>query len=555
MIETTRGVVHAVGVCLPFGVLVGVLLAPARLSGVDFRQWFRDPGQPAAYSDDSWIGLLNQGIAIAFLSAVGGVLLLGAWLAWPSLSLRSCCRLPDVWDVVGYLLPYVLGLIAGIALAQFAAEMAWRFGLAAVPDALPSARRLSRAAPIHPPQPRARTGRRLIVCCDGTWNWPDRQRETNVVRLVRAIAAQAPATKDSGGCPIPQISHYHVGVGTGNVLDRIIGGGTGVGLSTSVKACYGFLVDNYAPGDEILLFGFSRGAYVARSVAGMVGRVGILQRSEMEHFLDAWDWYTDDPAERDPGDLDAIAPNRVRGRDVDIECIGVWDTVGALGIPGTRFCASSFKFHETELGPGVRHAFHAMAMDERRGNFQAAVWTPNPAPRSGQVLEQVWFPGVHSNIGGGYEQHGLSDTTMLWMLSRILAHDLLALDMEYIASALDRSERYPIGVLADSRKGSWTVVGSPVPRPVGITSDTELVHESALERAADTSPSLAHDIYTTDKRKRWLSTMGGRIVTRCPLEIQYAVNDAVITDAAKPYKRKRPLGICDRLLRKYNGPV
>ena len=549
MSATFGPVAHAVSVCLPFGTMVGVLLAPARLSGVDFRQWFHDPGQPAAYSDDSWIGLLIQGIAIPFVSAVVGVLLLGAWLA-----LKSCCRPPEMAGVFVYLLPYLLGLLAGIVLAQFVAEMAWRFGLAVVPDALPSARRLSATTPINPPQLRARTGRRLIVCCDGTWNWPDRKRETNVVRLVRAIAAQAPPAVD-GGCPIPQISHYHLGVGTGNVLDRIIGGGTGVGISSSVKACYGFLVDNYARGDEIFLFGFSRGAYVARSVAGMVGRVGILQRSEMERFIDAWDWYTDDPIKRKSGDLDAIAPKRIKGEDVDIECIGVWDTVGAMGIPGTRFCASSFKFHETELGPGVRHAFHAMAMDERRGNFQATVWTPNPTPRSGQLLEQVWFPGVHSNIGGGYEQHGLSDTTLLWMLSRVLAHNLLALDMDYIGSALDHSERYPTGVLADSRKGSWTFVGSPMPRPVGITSDTELVHESAFKRADDTATSLKDDIYHSDTRKRWLDAMDGRVFARCPLEIQYAVKKAAAVTAPEPYKRKRRLGICDRVLRRFNGPV
>ena len=373
-------ILHGIGVCLPFGVMIGVLLAPARVSGVDFRQWFRDPGQPSAYSDDSWIGLTIQGVAIAFVSAVGGVLLLGLWLAWPFFGeWRACCVAPGVGQFLAYLAPYGLGLLAGIALAQLVAELAWRFGLAFVPDALPPARLLSATTQTTRPNSSATVGRRLIVCCDGTWNWPDRQRETNVVRLVRAIAAEA---KPDNRAPIPQISHYHLGVGTGNVLDRIVGGGIGVGLSSSVKACYGFLVDNYVRGDEIFLFGFSRGAYVARSVAGMIGSVGLLQRSEMERFVDAWDWYTDDRGQRQVADLDRIAPKRFR-EDVDIECIGVWDTVGALGIPGTRFCADSFKFHETELGAGVRYAFQALAMDERRGNFQAAVWTPNPAPPVG----------------------------------------------------------------------------------------------------------------------------------------------------------------------------
>jgi uncharacterized protein (DUF2235 family) len=188
-----------------------------------------------------------------------------------------------------------------------------------------------------------------------------------------------------------------------------LGGGAGIGLSSSVKACYGFLVDNYRPGDEILLFGFSRGAYVVRSVAGMIGVVGLLQKEEMFRFVEAWDDYALPEPERNSKVLDCIAPKR--HRDVEIRCLGVWDTVGALGIPGTRLCSSVYSFHETGLGGHVRYAFQALALDECRGNFQPAVWvkrTDDPA----QVLEQVWFPGVHSDIGGGYHEHGLSDATI-----------------------------------------------------------------------------------------------------------------------------------------------
>ena len=342
-------------------------------------------------------------------------------------------------------------------------------------------------------------------------------------------------------------------MGTGNILDRIVGGGIGVGLSSSVKACYGFLVDNYVRGDEIFLFGFSRGAYVARSVAGMIGSVGLLQRSEMERFIDAWDWYTDDRDTRQVDDLDKIAPNRFLPKKIDIECIGVWDTVGALGIPGTRFCANSFKFHETELGPGVRYAFQALAMDERRGNFQAAVWTPNPLPRSGQLLEQVWFPGVHSNIGGGYEQHGLSDTTLLWMLSRLMEHNLLKLDIAYIDSVLDRTEPYPVGARAQSRTRPWRLVGSPVPRPVAITSDTERIHASAFERAAEGATSPIDKVYTSDRRRRWLLAMDRLKVQRRAFEYEHGVQDVAAASPVAAYQRKRPLGICDRVLRSING--
>ena len=106
-------------------------------------------------------------------------------------------------------------------------------------------------------------GRRLIACCDGTWNKPDRQRHTtNVVRLVRSIDA---CTEDG----ISQIVYYRPGLGTGNFVDRWIGGGTGIGLSENVRSVYAWLLDNYRHGDEIFLFGFSRGAYTARAVPGI----------------------------------------------------------------------------------------------------------------------------------------------------------------------------------------------------------------------------------------------------------------------------------------------
>ena len=168
--------------------------------------------------------------------------------------------------------------------------------------------------------------------------------------------------------------HYHQGVGTGNFLDRLAGGGAGIGLTASVKACYGFLVDNYREGDENFLFGFSRGAYVARALGGLIGTIGIMRKHNMDRFAEVWNWYWQPKDKRDPKILEELASDR--HKDIDIECIGVWDTVGALGIPGSRFCAPTFAFHETGLGSHVRHAFQALAIDERRGNFQAAVWVP-----------------------------------------------------------------------------------------------------------------------------------------------------------------------------------
>jgi Uncharacterized alpha/beta hydrolase domain (DUF2235) len=230
----------------------------------------------------------------------------------------------------------------------------------------------------------------------------------------------------------------------------------------------------------------------------------------------------------------------------------VWDTVGALGIPGTRFCAKAFAFHETQLGPGVHHAFQALAIDEQRGNFQAAVWAPNPAPRSGQILEQVWFPGVHSNIGGGYEEHGLSDASLLWMLSRIEKWKLLHLDMACVSSALDQAEPYPAGMLATSFSGTWKAIGCKVPRPVGITTDKEQIHASAWNRSADNDPSLEKDVYHTARRSVWLDAMQSLEVGRCDFERDNAVTVKGARAPAAPLFSQK-LGWCDRVMQWLGG--
>jgi hypothetical protein len=523
-----------------FGLLFGTLLGPLRIAGVDFRQWFRDPGTPSEVGDDSFIGLIKWEFHILGLAWLAAIVLLIKTPLW----MPTVCRSVDVESYLAYVPPWlhlqswlrdlfaactghlgrlniVGGIVTGVAVVWVIVETVWRLGL--VWRLLPPTPTSDYLAPQGPPHVRPKVNhpgrRRLIVCCDGTWNWPEPERETNVVRLVRALEPS-----DNG---VAQIVHYHEGVGTGNFLDRALGGGVGIGLSASVKACYGFLVDNYVQYDEIFLFGFSRGAFVVRALAGMIGRVGILQKREMAQFAQVWNWYSQKAKRRDDDVLDELA--RHRHKDVDIECIGVWDTVGALGIPGFRTCASAFAFHETELGPHVRHAFQALAIDERRGNFQGAVWVPyvpdrarrgcapgalqqsRPAasPHSGplQVLEQCWFPGVHSNIGGGYLKHGLSDATFLWMVSKLTG--LLGLDQRVVDGALDHTDKYPGGELAESRSLFWRLLWCPVPRPVCVISPTEGVYENAWNMA--TVPE--NDIYRGRGREKWLEAVVSRRVT------------------------------------------
>ena len=265
---------------------------------------------------------------------------------------------------------------------------------------------------------------RLIVCCDGTWNRADQVEDgkpatTNVRKLYEAIDQET----------APQKADYHEGVGTKR-WERLRGGALGFGLSRNVQESYAFLVDNYEPGDELFLFGFSRGAFTARSLAGLVRNSGILRREKRDMIKDAYQLYRS----RKPGDAPWEA-NAKAFRDehshpeAKITFIGVWDTVGALGIPIDAFrpkwLTKRWAFHDTTLSGAVVNACHAISIDERRKPFKPTLWvhkaredgTLEPLP-DGQTVKQVWFAGVHSDVGGGYGDTALSEIPLRWMAAR-----------------------------------------------------------------------------------------------------------------------------------------
>jgi uncharacterized protein (DUF2235 family) len=270
------------------------------------------------------------------------------------------------------------------------------------------------------------TKKRLVACCDGTWNDADAAAEcTNVARIAWAIKPV-----DNKG--VAQIVYYHPGVGTGgDAIDVLVGGATGLGLSRNVREAYEFLANNYCAGDEILLFGFSRGAYTARSIAGLIGWAGLLHKRDMDDFALLWDGYR---LRADPGQPDIRRQFPDRHEAVPIKCIGVWDTVGALGIPGHLggLFRKFYQFHDTDLGPHVENAFQALALDEHREDFVATLWTRPAHPPPGQTLVQVWFPGAHADVGGGYAEHGLSDVALAWMAGRV--ERFIAIDAAYLAA-------------------------------------------------------------------------------------------------------------------------
>ncbi len=260
--------------------------------------------------------------------------------------------------------------------------------------------------------------KRLVVCCDGTWNNADsRGAETNVARIARAVRGSSGGTQ--------QVTLYLRGVGsTGIALQKLVGGATGEGVDDNIRSAYMFLAQNYEPGDEIFLFGFSRGAFTARSLAGFIGACGLLKRQKLADLAAAWTYYRT-AKRRSPPDFCATCPSESH-LDVAITFLGVWDTVGALGIPGTvlnELTSADTQFHDTEPSRIIRKGRHALAVDEHRDEFEPTLWTGAEPP--GCDIRQVWFAGAHSDVGGGYRDHALSDIPLRWMAGEAKAAGLL----------------------------------------------------------------------------------------------------------------------------------
>lgn len=265
--------------------------------------------------------------------------------------------------------------------------------------------------------------KKLVICMDGTWNEPEevsssaryKNEPTNVVKVVRGVKP-----RDANG--VVQIAYYHTGVGTdAGFYDKWVGGALGVGLSKDVQEAYRFVANNFLEGDRLYIFGFSRGAFAARSLAGFIGAVGLLNKKRLAWLPEAYKVYRTPPHQRQNSPhkqkLDKL--NIESLTDIPIHFVGVWDTVGALGSPTpllNRLSKRWVGFHDTELGKGVKHAYHALAIDERRRPFKPDLWTA--MGDENQVVEQAWFAGVHSNVGGSYKNKVLSDITLKWMVER-----------------------------------------------------------------------------------------------------------------------------------------
>ena len=285
----------------------------------------------------------------------------------------------------------------------------------------------------------------IIICADGTGNTTVKGRGTNVFKLFEAVDGNGHRADPR---LTQQVAIYHDGVGT-EVYKwiRIVSGATGWGLSRNIKQLYAELARVYEPGDRIYLFGFSRGAFTVRTLAGLITTCGILDldkyrtnRSFTKGIRASYAAYrrkyqtwlskqvlgprTIEPAAlREEFSVD-IAGFEQPDRPV-IEFIGVWDTVDAVGLPFRladiiNHVFWRFKFPDKYLSEHVAHACHALALDEARQSFEPVLWQERPGDR--QRIEQVWFAGVHSNVGGGYPRQGMSLVALDWMMNRAEMH-------------------------------------------------------------------------------------------------------------------------------------
>ncbi len=335
-------------------------------------------------------------------------------------------------------------------------------------------------------------GKRLVICCDGTWNFADQKSPTNVTKVALAVAP----TDDEGR---EQRVFYHRGVGT-HRWDRIRGGAFGMGLSRGVCDAYRFLVQNYEPGDELFFFGFSRGAFTARSTVGLVRNAGILRKENMPLIKKAYALYRSRTDTKTPRGREATLFRRSCSYEPRIRFIGVWDTVGALGVPGKSVLFARFNkhwtFHNTDLSTYVDAAYQALAIDEKRGPFEPSLWKVQQSAAANQEVEQVWFSGAHSDVGGGYPDHGLSDIPLLWMVDRATRAGLAFQEDAFIreappASGADAEDAVrsctrvmpdPSAELHESRKGIYRLMRPFVRKPDFSDASHQKVSATAVQR-------------------------------------------------------------------------
>lgn len=309
----------------------------------------------------------------------------------------------------------------------------------------------------------------IALCSDGTGNAGGKGRGTNVWQVFLAVDQHGHETDSK---LTEQLAFYDDGVGTSTARWKALPGKAfGVGLSANIRELYTALVRNYDDGDQLYLFGFSRGAFTIRSLAGMIAEVGVIDRrrsgdeggplteAELEEAVAAaYRAYRHQMGYKPDQFWEWCGQQGIEVYTPEIQFLGVWDTVSAIGVPftGLRRVVQALAFarrpHVHDLNHKLVHACHALAIDETRLSFKLEMFDESQAEEdwSLESVDQVWFAGVHSNVGGGYPKKGMENVALHWMMTHA-ANRGLRLSAAASEAAQRRANVH--SELYDSRKG------------------------------------------------------------------------------------------------------
>ncbi len=313
----------------------------------------------------------------------------------------------------------------------------------------------------------------IVVFSDGTAKDGGHGGNTNVYKLFNMVEDRTEK----------QIAFYDRGLGT-SWRRKFSGKFFGRGISNNILECYEFIFDNYQSGDQVFLFGFSRGATTVRSLSSFIDLFGILPKSRPELIKEAYEIYATRNVRTQKDRADEFI-----GRNHTMRCpikfLGVWDTVSALGIPikaidvvVDRLSIFRHSFHNLRLSDNVENGRHALALDDERLTFHPTLW--DKKLNEGQSVKQVWFCGMHSDVGGGYkkEETDLSDVPLTWMLAEAKEQGLLIYDNHKVEINPD-----PDGMIHNSTKGFPGVIYRRKQRTwESSTHQKPTVHQSVLLR-------------------------------------------------------------------------
>ena len=359
--------------------------------------------------------------------------------------------------------------------------------------------------------------KRIGIFCDGTWNTPDAPFTTNVHLLHGAVP-------ETGADGVRQLTRYIPGVGTGYGMeglearwDKIRGGVFGVGVTRNITAAYRFLAENYEHGDDIHIFGFSRGAFTARSLAGLVRASGLPEAADVERIPEAIKRYRNMDKNTAPNTLEShqfradFSPKLATSKTeqawrvqsglpkpalLSIKYLGVWDTVGALGVPGhyrilARLFNGNHGFHDLVLSRSVEAARHAVSIDEKRRTFPPTLWENmgrlnETDDVNRRLYQQEWFAGDHGSVGGGGDILGLSSIALAW-----IAEGSSVQGMDFDA-----------GLMAGFAKAEEPVKTPLMNQSEGPGFIGRLLRKRVLHREGEHGPKFIWDV-AAPAQKRW----------------------------------------------------